>query len=528
MGNERNSPASEFDLRESEMMVCCTDNQTNLVYVNHTYQRWTGFTPQEAKAMPSTARLRDVPPQVMIDMSATLRQGRPWTGLVKAAVKDERDLWCRLDASPLLSHGKYIGSLMVLRKPAAGEISRIEALYRTLMTEPKKFAWREGRLVRLNLWGKTLEKARSLGLKRRIWGGMMALNTVAAAALLATQSDITSLSFWGVLGSLLTTTTAVGWYLSHAIVDPLRRAVRSAMQIASADLSAEFSSMRSDEVGDIVRTLNQVSVNMRATVMDVRDAVHMMQKGTAEIASGTLDLSSRTEAQASSLQETAASMEQINATVQNNADAAHQASELASSASGAAEAGGKVVSEVVSTMERIAHSSGKIADIISVIDGIAFQTNILALNAAVEAARAGEQGRGFAVVAGEVRNLAQRSAQAAKEIKALIGDSVEKVTDGSRLVDSAGRTIADIVAQVRTVTDLVGQIADASREQSEGIGQVSQAVEQLDHMTQVNSTLVEEHTASAASLKTHTERLVETLCVFTLSKSETNALLGRG
>jgi methyl-accepting chemotaxis protein len=240
-----------------------------------------------------------------------------------------------------------------------------------------------------------------------------------------------------------------------------------------------------------------------------------------------LDLSARTETQASSLEETAASMEQINSTVGNNADAARQASELATLAFEAAKGGGEVVGKVISTMEGIAKSSGKISDIISAIDGIAFQTNILALNAAVEAARAGEEGRGFAVVAGEVRNLAQRSAHAAKEIKSLITESVGKVNDGSLLVDSAGRTIADIVFQVRGVTDLVGQIANVSREQSAGIGQVSQAVEQLDHMTQVNSALVQQHTAAADSLKSQTERLVETLCVFTLSRDEKNLLLAR-
>jgi methyl-accepting chemotaxis protein len=275
--------------------------------------------------------------------------------------------------------------------------------------------------------------------------------------------------------------------------------------------------VRSDEIGDILRGLAQVNINMRATVTDVRGGMGVMQTAIAEIASGTLDLSSRTESQASSLQQTSASMEEMNATVKTNDETAHQASTLATQACGTAAAGGKVVGEVVATMEGITQSSRKIADIIGVIDSIAFQTNILALNAAVEAARAGEEGRGFAVVAGEVRNLAQRSAQAAKEIKALITESVDKVDSGSRLVDSAGKSIHDIVAQVRQVTELVGHIANASREQSSGIGQISQAVGMLDDMTQENAALVEEHTAAADSLKMQTEQLMEALNLFTLS-----------
>jgi aerotaxis receptor len=527
MGPENNS-TREFELQDDELMVSCVDAKSRVVYSNPVYQRVTGYTLEELQSMQGANRIRDVPRQVLADLGAAVGQGKPWSGLVKLACKSGSHVWCRLNAAPLLSHGRYIGSLMVLSKPDPAEVQKTEALYRILNSgRDGKLAWRQGRIIRLSLFGNTAGKIRSLGLSRNIWACLAALDLLGIGELATSGAGPASPSFWVNLAALLAATALAGVYLSRTISAPLREAVQAATKIAAGDLSAVYSSDRSDEIGDMIRTLNQVSINMRATVLDVRNSVNAMQHATSDIASGTMELSGRTETQASSLARTAASMEQINATVVNNADAAKQASQLAMLACGAAEDGGRAVDQVISTMGRIAQSSGKISDIISVIDGIAFQTNILALNAAVEAARAGEQGRGFAVVASEVRNLAQRSAQAAKEIKVLITQSVGTVDDGSKLVDSAGKTIADIVSQVRSVTDLVSQIAGASHEQSAGVGQVSEAVEQLDRMTQVNATLVQKHTASAESMRQQTARLAEMLCVFTLSRSEQNALLTR-
>jgi methyl-accepting chemotaxis protein len=306
----------------------------------------------------------------------------------------------------------------------------------------------------------------------------------------------------------------MGWLLTRSIVTPINAAVHAADQIAKGDLKTSFSSTSRDEVGKLMAALQGMVGSLRAVMADVKAASDQIATASSEIAQGNADLSARTESQASSLQQTAASVEQLTGTVRQNADSAKQANQLAAAASMDANRGGDVVNQVVGTMSEIQTSSQKIADIIGVIDGIAFQTNILALNAAVEAARAGEQGRGFAVVAGEVRTLAQRSAQAAKEIKSLISSSVEKVESGTKLVDEAGKSMTEIVQSVQRVTDIIAEISAATTEQASGIQQVNLAVSQLDQMTQQNAALVEQSAAAAASLRDQTTRLNESVSVF--------------
>ena len=304
--------------------------------------------------------------------------------------------------------------------------------------------------------------------------------------------------------------------ITRSVTTPIGEAVAAARVIADNDLSHTLVSDRKDELGDLLRALGQMQTSLRQMVSQVRSSTDSISTASAEIATGNQDLSVRTEQTASNLQQAASSMEQLTGTVKQSADSARQANQLAASAAEVAARGGVVVSKVVSTMDDINASSKKISDIIGVIDGIAFQTNILALNAAVEAARAGEQGRGFAVVAGEVRSLAQRSAQAAKEIKGLIGASVEKVESGSKLVADAGHTMQEIVGSVQRVTDIIGEITAASSEQSDGIGQVNTSVVQLDQMTQQNAALVEESAAAAESLKEQAVRLAKVVGTFRL------------
>jgi methyl-accepting chemotaxis protein-1 (serine sensor receptor) len=315
----------------------------------------------------------------------------------------------------------------------------------------------------------------------------------------------------------------LGWLLARAVTRPLERCLVLAEAVAGGDLSSDIVVDRSDETGQLMAALSRMNGSLVTMVSHVRTSAEGIATASSEIASGNHDLSARTERQASALQQTAASMQQMTGTVQQSADSARAASQLAAAAADVAGKGGVVVQRVVDTMSEISASSKKISDIIGTIDGIAFQTNILALNAAVEAARAGEQGRGFAVVAGEVRRLAQRSAQAAREIKALIGDSVDKVEVGSLLVGEAGSTMGDVVAQVRRMTDLMGEINASSTEQTSGIVQVNAAVASIDQGTQQNAALVEQSAAAAESLKQQAAGLLRLMAAFKTARHAAHA-----
>jgi methyl-accepting chemotaxis protein len=351
---------------------------------------------------------------------------------------------------------------------------------------------------------------------------LVKLNNQGAADSAAHAEDVYgSAALWLIIVSLVAGGLAVLMALTliRAITRPLARAVDAADRVAGGDLSLKIEFEGKDETARLLEAMQRMQTALAGTVAAVREGAESVATASAQIAQGNSDLSARTEEQASSLEETSATMEELSSTVRQNADNAQQANQLAQSASSVAKSGGQVVGEVVSTMRGIEDSSKRISDIIATIDGIAFQTNILALNAAVEAARAGEQGRGFAVVAGEVRSLAQRSAEAAKEIKSLISDSVERVQSGTQLVDRAGQTMNDIVNSVQRVADIVGEISSASVEQSAGIAQVGEAVTQLDKATQQNAALVEESAAASESLKHQAARLLSSVASFKLDAS---------
>ena len=353
-------------------------------------------------------------------------------------------------------------------------------------------------------------------LVRKTSGGWWVVAEVPDGEAMAGQRGVTW-AVWGLM-AVAVALLAVGLFvmLRRGVSRPLQDLTQAITQVAQGDLTETFRTDRRDEIGALVQEVEGMRQRYTQMLQQVRTAVDSITTASAEIASGNQDLSARTEATASSLAQTAQSMEQLTATVRQSADAARQANQLASTAAEVAARGGQVVGEVVTTMGDINHSSRKIADIIGVIDSIAFQTNILALNAAVEAARAGEQGRGFAVVASEVRSLAGRSAEAAREIKSLIGASVERVEAGTMLVDQAGQTMAEVVGAIQRVTDIMGEISAASTEQSQDVGQVGEAVTQMDHATQQNAALVEEMAAAAASLRGQTEELLQTVSVFRL------------
>ncbi|WP_353367945.1 methyl-accepting chemotaxis protein, partial [Acidovorax sp. FG27] len=336
----------------------------------------------------------------------------------------------------------------------------------------------------------------------------------------AVEADRTrTLTVWLELGGValaLVVAVVLGTWVTRSITRPVAQAVTVAQAVAAGDLTSRIDVQSRDEVGVLLDSLRTMNASLTQVVSRVRQGSESVAAASTQIAQGNSDLSGRTESQASALEQTAASMEELGSTVTQNADNARQANQLAQAASSVAQQGGVVVSQVVDTMKGISESSRRIADIINVIDGIAFQTNILALNAAVEAARAGEQGRGFAVVAGEVRSLAGRSAEAAKEIKQLITDSVSRVEAGTVLADEAGSTMTEVVSSIRRVTDLMGEISAASTEQSAGVGQVVEAVSEMDQSTQQNAALVEEMAAAASSLNTQAQDLVQSVSLFRL------------
>ncbi|MYM31020.1 HAMP domain-containing protein [Duganella sp. CY15W] len=402
-----------------------------------------------------------------------------------------------------------------------------KALFTDMMANRKRYLASRDAIVALKKDGKFEEAAEVLDKRftpdgKAYLGSLSGLLDLQRKSIDANAARIEDLyersrTFMIVLGLVVLALGVVcAWRLTRGITIPLGVAVEVAEAVARKDLTSHIEVNSTDETGRLLDALQKMNAGLIGIVTEVRNGTESISTASSEIAAGNLDLSGRTEEQASSLEETASSMEELTSTVKQNADNARQANQLAVKASEVAQRGGGVVSEVVNTMEAINGSSRKIADIISVIDGIAFQTNILALNAAVEAARAGEQGRGFAVVASEVRNLAQRSAAAAKEIKGLIDDSLDKVNAGSMLVTQAGTTMTEVVDSIQRVTDIMGEITSASLEQSSGIEQVNQAIGQMDQVTQQNAALVEEAAAAAASLHDQADALTAIVAVFKL------------
>jgi aerotaxis receptor len=510
-----NQPVSqrEYRIPDNATLMSTTDAESRITCANAAFVEASGFSHDQLMGQPhNIVRHPDMPPEAFADMWTTLKGGEPWTALVKNRRQNGDHYWVRANATPVVRGGRVTGFMSVRTAPSRDEVAAAEALYRE---------FREGRAG-----------SRRLHKGLIVHGGAMAIRSVFktmpvrwriraafAAVVPALAAGAWAMGAGAAMSLELAGLAAVvggaaSWWLEQQIARPLESMRAQALKVATGESQHVNHMDRVDEIGMTLRIISQLGLMFRWIVDDVSGQVLNIQTATSEIAQGNQDLSTRTEQSAASVQQTASSMSQITATVQSNAETANQANRLARDASEVAARGGHAVAEVVNTMNDITDSSRKIADIISVIDGIAFQTNILALNAAVEAARAGEQGRGFAVVAGEVRSLAQRSADAAREIKALIGASVEKVESGSKIVDDAGRTMDDIVTQVKRVSDLIVEISAATQEQSKGIGQIDSAVAHLDQITQQNAALVEQSAAASESLKVQAVRLAEAVGVF--------------
>ena len=505
----------EYSFPAGSTLMSVTDTRSHIVYANAAFIAASGYAREEILGQPhNIVRHPDMPSEAFADMWATLKAGKSWTALVKNRRKDGDHYWVRANATPVVRNGQVTGYMSVRTQPMRSEVADAEALYQALRGQRAGSRQLfQGLVVRAGhlRW---LSAGQILPVR---WRLRLALGAGGSLAVLA--AALAGLTGRPLLGCALGVGVAMAGmcrWLEQQIAAPLTRIEQHALAVAAGQTVDNVNLDRVDEIGMIMRAINQCGLNLRSLVDDVSLQVGGLSTASSEIAQGNNDLSARTEQTASNLEETASAMEQITSTVKNNADTARTAATLAGGASTSAAQGGDMVREVVQTMHTIAESSKRIADIIGVIDGIAFQTNILALNAAVEAARAGEQGRGFAVVAGEVRGLARRSAEAAREIKTLIGDSVAQVTGGARLVDEAGQAMAEIVSQVRRVSELLNEISHSTSEQATGIGQVNVAVAQLDQMTQQNAALVEQSAAAADNLQGQATHLVAAVGAFAM------------
>ena len=518
----------EYILKETETVVSKTDLHGNITYVNQDFVRISGFSEAELLGSPQNiVRHPDMPGAAFEDFWRTIKSGKAWTGMVKNRCRNGDHYWVEANAAPMLENGQVVGYTSIRVKPTREQVIAAEKAYRAIKNGSKEIEVRDGSIVKYAFIDRfNLAKKLSIRSKIMISSGFLALLFVANLLITASGSkqyegySITTSGLGIALGLLS------GFLLYRATVVPLERARHDMERMSAGDLSGKIHAYNDDELAQLMQSLRVLQTNVKVLVGQIKEASDVVNVGAAEIAAGNADLSARTESQASSLEETVSSMEELTSTVKQTADNARNANRLVASASDTAIKGGQAVNQVVGTMASIKESSRKIVDIIGVIDGIAFQTNILALNAAVEAARAGEQGRGFAVVASEVRNLAQRSASAAKEIKTLIGDSVEKVDAGSKLVDGAGKTMDQIVISVKQMAGYMRDIAHASQEQSEGIEQVNQAITQMDQITQKNAADVEEAAVAAENVQSQAIKLAQLVNAFKLVSSRPESRSG--
>jgi aerotaxis receptor len=490
-----------------------TDVASHIGYANAAFIRTSGYDREELMGeLHNLVRHPDMPAEAFADMWHTLQSGLSWRALVKNRRKNGDHYWVCANVAPMRRSGKMIGYLSVRTKPARPEVDAAEKFY-TRLKEGRAagHALNRGLIVRSGVlkWTSALQV---LPIAWRVRLPLLAsgVGLVTTLAL----SGLTAAASWMLGTAVALFLLLADWFIEAQICSPLGKVFQAAQQVAAGEVASDMNLNRCDEIGLLARAINQSGLNIHSLVADVYEQASGVQTASSEIAAATHDLASRTEQAASSLEETAAAMEQQTASVQQTADSAQQASQLAHAAMQISAKGSKAMVDVASTMGRISESGRKIADIIGVIDEIAFQTNILALNAAVEAARAGAQGRGFAVVASEVRSLAGRSAVAAKEIKTLIGDSVANVESGSQLMAEATNTMEEVVTQVTRVNSLMAEISVASKEQSVGISQVGQAIIHLDEMIQQNAAMVEQNSAAATTLGDQAQRLVEAVKVF--------------
>jgi aerotaxis receptor len=517
MRNNQPITQHEYLLADTDMLVSATDLQGNIAYCNPAFIQVSGFAKEELIGQPhNVIRHPDMPREAFADMWTTIRSGRQWGGLVKNRRKNGDHYWVRASVTPVVERGRLTGFLSVRVKPTRVEVTATDALYAQM--REGRFHGRKlvhGAVIRTG-WRGAFDAWRRVPLATSI----AVVNACSPLAILAAGAiasrGMPDTPYW-IAATVAAVFAAIGARRGAThLGKPMLNLSAFATRLAAGDLNAELALDRHDDLGHLQRALQQLKANLAAIVLDVRAQITGVTEAANEIGSGNGELSRRTEMQAASLEETAATMDQLTATVQANADASERALDLARAAQDAASKGDQMVSSVEQTMDGITTASKRIADITSVIDGIAFQTNILALNAAVEAARAGEAGRSFAVVATEVRNLAQRSAKAAQEIKSVIEASTTEVDKGSLLVAQTAAQMHAIGEAVERVTAIIVEVANASSEQADGIRQVTQVVAQLDSATQQNATLVEQSTSTAQNLNAQAVVLNDAVRLFSV------------
>ncbi|HEC5299114.1 TPA: PAS domain-containing protein [Enterobacter asburiae] len=495
---------NEYPLDDDTTLMSTTDVHSYITHANDTFVQVSGYQLDELTGQPhNMVRHPDMPKAAFADMWYTLQQGEPWSGIVKNRRKNGDHYWVRANAVPMVRQGLVTGYMSIRTKATAEEIAAVEPLYRALNDGSCMKRIHKGLVVGKGWLG----KLPAMPLRWRVRSVMAALFAVLAATLIATSAGwmpLAAAALVMLLGTLL---------FEQQIVRPVENVARQALKVATGERNSVQHLNRSDELGLTLRAVGQLGLMCRWLINDVSSQVVSVRDGSDRLAQGNEDLNDRTRQTVANVQQTVATMNQMAASVQSNSETAAEVDKLSVAASSAATKGGNAMQTVVKTMDDIADSTQRIGSITSLINDIAFQTNILALNAAVEAARAGEQGKGFAVVAGEVRHLASRSASAANDIRKLIEASASKVQSGSEQVHAAGRTMDDIVEQVKNVTQLIAQISHATSEQATGLSELTRAVAELDSITQKNADLVEESAHISAMVKHRAGRLKDAVTV---------------